>query len=337
MSHVDLLRQVPLFSTLSDEDLARIGDRVHEAAFEEGDSVFSMGETGDTLYLITEGSVRILYPGRSQELELARLGPGDFFGEMALLNDEPRSATVIALTPIRVLVLGKAEFRELVADSGEVALRLLEALSYRMRTAGAQAGELHDQMLRDPLTGLLNRRAFRERLQEEVNRAQRYGEAFSLLILDVDQFKVVNDTFGHDAGDQVLQWLGRILIEHTRAADAPFRIGGEEFAILAPAADAEVARSIGDRIRAHIADGSPPLGPITASIGFATCPSHARRPETLFRLADQAVLRAKAQGRDRVEGPDRTVEESPASAADRRTPTEASASADPSVPTDSGG
>lgn len=307
MSHTDLLSQVPLFSNLSDEALARISELTREASFPAEHNIVHIGDPGDTLYILLEGSVEVLYPGRSQDLVLARLDPGDFFGEMALLNDEPRSATVRAMQPVRALLLGQDDFRLLVRESSDVALNLLEALSYRVRSAGEQAGGLHEQVLRDPLTGLLNRRAFQERVQEETNRAQRYDEGFSLLILDVDQFKVVNDTFGHDVGDDVLRWIGRILGEHTRAADAPFRIGGEEFAILAPSAPSETARSIAERIRTVIGEARPPVGHelrITASIGFATCPDHARRAEALFRLADQAVIRAKARGRDRVEGPE---------------------------------
>lgn len=307
MSHVDILARVPLFSSLPEEDLARISSLSREEPYPEGANIVNIGDPGETLFIVLEGTVQVLYPGRSQDLELARLEAGDFFGEMALLNDEPRSATVRAMTPVRALVVGKHDFRDLIRDSGGVALSLLEALSYRVRNVGEQAGELHDQMLRDPLTGLLNRRAFQERVQEETNRAQRYGEPFSLLILDVDQFKVVNDTFGHDVGDQVLQWMGRILGEHTRAADAPFRIGGEEFAVLAPSAPPETAEAIADRIRAVLVETRPPLEHeihITISIGYATCPDHARRSEALFRLADQAVIRAKAQGRNRVVGPD---------------------------------
>jgi diguanylate cyclase (GGDEF)-like protein len=307
MSHVDALARVSLFSNLSEEDLARISSFSREESYSEGANIVTIGEPGNTLFIVLEGTVRVLYPGRSQDLQLARLDAGDFFGEMALLNDEPRSATVQAMTPVRALLVDRDDFRDLVRNSGGVALNLLEALSYRIRNVGAQAGELHDQTLRDPLTGLLNRRAFQERLQEETNRAQRYGEDFSLLILDVDQFKVVNDTFGHDVGDEVLKWIGRILGEHTRAADAPFRIGGEEFAVLAPSAPPETAEALADRIRTVILESRPPLAlevNISVSIGYATCPDHARRSEALFRLADQAVIRGKAQGRNQVAGPD---------------------------------
>jgi diguanylate cyclase (GGDEF)-like protein len=307
MSYADLLAKVPLFSHLAPEHLTRIADGTREEEYSEGDEIVSLGDAGQTMYVLLEGRVEVLYPGRSQSLTFARLDAGDFFGEMALLNNEPRSASVRAMTPVRVLAIEKDDFRSLVEESTQAAFALLEALSYRVRSVGIQAGDLHEQSLRDPLTGLLNRRAFHERIQEEVGRAQRYGEQFSLLILDVDQFKLLNDTFGHDAGDEALRWVGRVLMEHTRAADAPFRVGGEEFAILAPSASPETAAAIAERLRATFAESHPPLdraATLTMSVGYATCPDHARRAESLFHMADQAVLRAKTGGRNRVEGPD---------------------------------
>jgi len=304
MDHTALLARVPLFSGLSQAEIAELDLLTVEANFPEDRNIITIGEPGDALYVLIEGTVAVLYPGQEQEFELARLGPGDFFGEMALLNEEPRSATVRALEPCRALVIEKEDFRRLVSSSGTVSLKLLDILSRRIRYADEQMGGLSEQALRDPLTGLLNRRAFHERLSEEANRVRRYGEIFSLIILDVDHFKVINDSRGHDVGDEVLRWIARVLNELTRAADAVFRIGGEEFAILAPAASAEVARSVGNRIRATIGEARPPVEGdlrVTISAGFATCPDHGRHPDFLFHLADQALLRAKAGGRNRIE------------------------------------
>jgi diguanylate cyclase (GGDEF)-like protein len=102
--------------------------------------------------------------------------------------------------------------------------------------------------MRDPLTGILNRRAYEERIKEEVGRTLRYDDHFYLVLIDVDQFKSINDEFGHDVGDSVLVWMGRLLTEHTRSTDTPFRVGGDEFAILAPATRGEVAHHVTQRI-----------------------------------------------------------------------------------------
>jgi len=301
--HVDLLRRVPLFKDLADADVERLAQISVEETFPEEAVIVSVGEPGHTLYVLLEGEVQVLYPARSQEFELARLKEGDFFGEMALLNNKPRSATVKSLGAVRALTMQRADFHSIINERPEVALKILEMMSIRIRNADEQISGLSEKAMRDPLTGLLNRRAFHERLREESDRSRRYGDSFALILLDLDRFKAVNDTFGHDVGDEVLRWIGRILSEHTRSADAPFRIGGEEFAVLAPATTGPVARAVADRLVGIISEAAPPLDlnlRVTASAGWASSPDHGRNSEALFTLADQALFAAKAAGRNTV-------------------------------------
>ena len=127
-----------------------------------------------------------------------------------------------------------------------------------------------------------------------------------MILLDIDRFKSINDTFGHESGDRVLKWVGRVLEEHTRAADTPFRIGGEEFAILAPATPAHVAFSVAERLISLMAEARPPLKPelkITMSAGYAACPEQGKTAAMMYSLADQALLKAKSGGRNRVSHP----------------------------------
>ncbi len=297
------LSKVPLLHGLSEDDLRRIAEATRRQSFDTGADIVEIGEPGRSLYLIVEGHVQVLYPARSTDFELARLGPGDFFGEMALLNDRPRSATVRAVDPVDVLVLDKSDFRRILMGSPAVAIQLLEALSIRIRNADEQISGLSDKAMRDALTGLLNRRAFHERMAEEVDRARRYGDQFSLILLDLDHFKSINDGLGHDVGDQVLSWVGRILTEHTRAADAPFRVGGEEFAVLCPATSSSVARAVAERLVGVVGEARPPVKPevhVTMSAGHATCPDHGSAHDRLYNVADAALLRAKSEGRNRV-------------------------------------
>ena len=121
---------------------------------------------------------------------------------------------------------GQGRFTRIVMESPNVALKVMEALSVRIRHTDEQISGLSERSLRDELTGLLNRRSFQDRLAEECDRGRRYGDAFALVVLDLDHFKRVNDTFGHDVGDTVLEWVGRLLGDHTRGADVAFRIGG---------------------------------------------------------------------------------------------------------------
>jgi len=243
---------------------------------------------------------------RSSNFELARLGPGEFFGEMALLNDKPRNATVEALEDVEVLVLEQDDCHNVLLEGPPVALQLIDGLSMRIRSADEHISTLSDKAMRDPLTGLLNHRAYRERIKEEVERAVRYAERFSLILLDLDQFKSINDTFGHDVGDVVLGWTGRLLTEPTRSPDTPFRIGGEAFAILAPSTGSRVAHTVTQRLVDVVAEARPPVDfelRVTMSGVYACCPDDTASPEALFSMADKALFRAKAEGHNRVGQP----------------------------------
>lgn len=306
MDRVEFLRRVPLFRELESKDLEQLAQAIQPQSFPPETDIVEIGEPGHSLFLILEGSVQVLYPARSADFELARLTEGDFFGEMAILNSMTRSATVRSVDSVKVMVLEKDDFQKIMANSPSVAAKLLETLSTRIRNADEQISGLSDKALRDPLTGLLNRRAFHERLAEEADRARRYGDHFALILIDIDRFKLVNDTFGHDIGDEVLRWIGRVLTEHTRAADSPFRIGGEEFAILAPATSARVALALAVRLVSLVGEAKPPLElelNVTMSAGYASCPEHGDSATMLYSLADQALLKAKSEGRNQVSHP----------------------------------
>ena len=141
----------------------------------------------------------------------------------------------------------------------------------------------------DPLTRLLNRRAFVERLDGEVGRAVRYGRTFGLVLCDLDGFKELNDRNGHLAGDEALQRFGQMLQAALRKGDEAFRIGGDEFALVLAEASEDDARAVVGRV-------SDQLDELRASFGVASCPEHARDTQSLFRLADDALYEAKRDG-----------------------------------------
>jgi len=303
MDHAMLLRQVPLLRELPDADLARVAAAAREQEVPGGSDVVEIGDPGRSLFVVLEGEVQVLHPAGIADFELARLGPGEFFGEMTLLNGKPGTATVRAATDARLLAVDRPRFREILLESPRAAVTLLEALSLRVRTADERSGPLGNGAMRDSLTGLPNRSAFHERLQEEVDRHRRYGEEFAILLLDVDHFEVVNDTFGHSVGDAVLGWLSRLFNEHTRGADVPFRLGGKEFAILAPATVSGGTATVATRLVRMVAEARPPVEfemRVTVSCGHASCPDDSVQPSHLYNLADRALLQAKAEGRNRV-------------------------------------
>lgn len=165
--------------------------------------------------------------------------------------------------------------------------------------------DLREQAITDPLTELYNRRYLWEFLQREWIRAKRSEDPLAVIMIDLDHFKRVNDTYGHDAGDSVLMGVADLLKAHIRGSDIACRFGGEEFALVLTDVMPDAARRRAEGIRNAIRRFEPShrerrLGRITASLGVALFPDHADDPESLLRASDQALYEAKAAGRDRV-------------------------------------
>jgi diguanylate cyclase (GGDEF)-like protein len=169
--------------------------------------------------------------------------------------------------------------------------------------------QIQQQALTDALTGCYNRRSFEMQLDKEIIMAKRTGQPLSLLMLDLDRFKHLNDTAGHDAGDDALRQLARCFQEELRGVDSAARFGGDEFALILPQAFVEGALIVAERVRARIERiYIPEFGSLTASIGIASFPAHAASRAELFRAADDALYAAKRGGRNRVCVADQAVE-----------------------------
>ena len=151
----------------------------------------------------------------------------------------------------------------------------------------------------DELTGLANRRTFNDDLERELKRSARTYEPVTLMMLDIDFFKRVNDTYGHQFGDRILAEVARLLVRDLRATDRAARYGGEEFAVILPACDRVEALEIAERLRSNIGTRLADAG-ITVSIGLASHPDHALDAEGLIHRADQALYVSKGTGRNRV-------------------------------------
>lgn len=165
--------------------------------------------------------------------------------------------------------------------------------------------QLRQQSLSDPLTGLYNRRFFISALANEIARAKRRKLQFSLVIMDIDHFKKYNDTFGHDAGDQILQKLSDILRIHFRESDIICRYGGEEFIVLLPEIGLEDAKKRCEKLLERIRNELflptlPKSRKVTVSIGISEFPKHTRSAEQLINKADKALYEAKARGRNQI-------------------------------------
>ncbi|MBX5439933.1 MAG: diguanylate cyclase [Solirubrobacteraceae bacterium] len=187
-----------------------------------------------------------------------------------------------------------------------------ELLSYLAGSASVsiQNVALHEavqrQAVTDELTGLFNHRRFQEAIVAEVERARRFGQPMSLVMLDIDHFKRVNDTHGHQQGDRVLAEVARVLRDRSREIDAPARYGGEELALVVPQTDAEGAYQLAERVRQEVEaleipllDGSGSIR-VTASLGVASLPADAEDGGGLIAAADAALYAAKRAGRNKT-------------------------------------
>ena len=164
---------------------------------------------------------------------------------------------------------------------------------------------LRQQSIRDPLTGLFNRRYLEESLEQAIHRAQRQQHPLAIVMIDIDRFKHFNDTFGHKAGDTVLITLGLFLKERIRGSDIACRYGGEELLLILPEASLEAAQRRAEQLRQAVRQlklqyNGQPLNPVTISLGIACFPQHGLTSESLIRAADAALYRAKREGRDRT-------------------------------------
>ena len=216
-----------------------------------------------------------------------------------------------------VLVVARAE-KEIPTDLEERLAVFTDLVGLAIANTDTSA-RLLAQATSDPLTGLLNHRAFQERVESEVGRAQRYGRPLSLVLLDLDYFKCINDAYGHQAGDAALMQAARLLERGARAGDVLGRIGGDEFALLLPETSAGDALPIAERWAAEFR--AAPVGVaahLTMSAGICDL-SHANGSQELLQLADGALYWAKTKGRDTVilYSPDVVYELSDSDRADR--------------------
>ncbi len=183
----------------------------------------------------------------------------------------------------------------------ETQLRMAEALA----TIRAQRDMLQSLALLDPLTDVYNRRAFEQRLADELSRAQRFSRPLSLIFFDLDHFKRVNDTWGHTVGDEVLREFARLLQETLRAMDVVARYGGEEFCVIMPETEGNDAFRVGERVRQRLANSRMRVNDheicLTVSGGVAQATGRENTPQELIEKADQALYRAKQAGRNRIE------------------------------------
>lgn len=273
-----------------------------DLVLQPGETLFFQGDPGDGLYWIESGVVVVLQGSFKQPRILTFRRSEHVVGELALLENTQRAATVAAISETHLRYLSKEKFQGLLSLIPGFGIELMRMLSARLREV--KPAEYGDGMY-DHLTGAMSRQAFDSRLQEEIERAQLYRFAFSLVFLDLDHFKEVNDTHGHARGDEVLIHFVKRVMADMRTTDLLFRYGGDEFVLILQGIDETrgpgLVQRLLDDISATPIPGEPPIQ-IGFSAGISYFPSDGDTPEMLLEAADQRVYHAKHSGRGRVTG-----------------------------------
>ncbi|MDH3470128.1 MAG: sensor domain-containing diguanylate cyclase [Acidimicrobiia bacterium] len=231
---------------------------------------------------------------------------GNALGTLCVIDTEERKLTeeqAQALQALSRQVMAQLELRRSVAtlEAQAKAQQLYEdQLQDYQRKLEIKHAEMTRLSVTDPLTGLVNRRAFVDTLERELARHARYGEEVALALIDIDEFKPFNDSFGHPHGDGAIEAVARLLVGESRATDLVARYGGDEFAIILSNTSPEGAKVLGERFRRAVERAEWDQRPITVSVGIAAAGESTNSVEALIDAADIALYEAKGAGRNQV-------------------------------------
>ena len=308
-----LLEGLELFRGVHADDVQDLLQQCDRRDIEKGELLLAPGEKNQHVYIVLSGSLKV-HVGSPDTPVLATMDPGACVGEMSIIEDRDPSAFVIGAEPSHLLEIHQSILWQMVNASHEFAKNLLVVLSERVRSHNRVIAESYGELRKferhartDALTGLANRHAMDETFDRELRRCVQNEEPISMVMIDVDEFKEFNDTFGHIAGDRALSAVATILKNKFRPRDLVVRYGGDEFAVLLPDVDGELATTIANRVRSAVAgdtetsDDSLIQIPINISMGVATLEQDGTL-STLIRSADAALYRAKNAGKNIVSG-----------------------------------
>ncbi len=250
---VEVLSHVPVFAPLDRAALQGLARTSRYKTFAAGSLALRQGERSESLFLITSGRVRVFGRGRDNrvgEVLLQELGPGDVFGEMGLIDELPVSASILALTRVRTVVMPGEQVIELLEGSPALSFRMMQMLAKRLREA--------DKLLLrdgpDALTGLVNRRSLTDTYRREVAAARRRGYSLALLHVDVEDLKGINLKYGHDHGDLALQAVADALRASTRQSDIVARDEDDEFIALLTDSELDGASLVVGRLQKRLTE-----------------------------------------------------------------------------------
>ena len=306
-----LLEGLELFQGVRPDDVQELLQNCDRRDLDKGELLLSPGEKNEHVFVVLSGSLNV-HVGSPEAPVLCSMDVGECVGEMSIIEDRDPSAYVIGAEATHLLLIHQSVLWDMVNASHEFAKNLLIVLSERVRSHNRVIADTYGEIQKferhaktDALTGLRNRHTMEESFEREIKRCEKDDVPVSLIMIDIDNFKVFNDQFGHVAGDRALSAVAAILKHQFRPRDVLVRFGGDEFAILLPEVCEDVAMTIANRVRQAVcgdtgdSDDSLIQIPIKISMGVAQH-KHGSTLSSLLRAADAALYRAKHAGRNVV-------------------------------------
>jgi diguanylate cyclase (GGDEF)-like protein len=330
---IGFLKSVRIFRDLTEEEIGAILQVLRPRTLQKGQTLFREGDPGGELFIVEAGAMGtsvVLDDGQS--LEIVEFVKGDFFGEMSIFEKGSRSATCYAKSRSRLLSMNEEQFFRFFDSNPSGAAKVMTQMLAVTRRRLEDTGEFLSDMVQwgeearrraitDPLTGLHNRRYLEEALEEYFMKARLASKPLSLVMLDLDHFRQINEKYSEKEGDRVIVAAAGVFRRYLRPTDVAARYGGDEFTFILPDTDEQTARSLTENIRRAVegtnllepigkgrgqdcrdprAGAASGLAKVTTSQGLACYPGHASDPKTLREAADNALYRAKESGRNRV-------------------------------------
>ena len=322
--HDPVLKKSPLFEELSELELNAVAAFLEPRRIKKDEVIFNEGNSGEEMFVLVSGKISawVSQADGTQRL-MFEISPGDFFGEMSIIANESRSATLHAKVDSELLVFHGIDFYRIIFEHPIIGSKMLKAIRKVQNIWLEQTSRYLSDLMRwgetarrraiiDELTGLYNRRFLEESAIGRFAHGTVGLRSVSLMMMDLDKIHRINESHGTSGGDLVFISVAGILRSTTRTGDICARLSGDEFAVLLPDTGPEEALGIAERVRQTMASNkiAIPKKPgaaekteiiVFTSIGIATAPIHADSWANLLLAADNALYRSKDLGRNRVE------------------------------------